>query len=303
MGCGATTQKKYVVELARPASEAHTNGQQKSTAATVSSAATASSKAEPDAAAKGARAIPMESDPEALCLFYHEFAGRGELARLIAAVGGLKLNEYSELSDKSSFASPSVLPCLQHGTLKLSQSFAIEHYLMSIAPAFKDLTLAQRAADYEFCKMKEEMMAGFLNIIMSEDESYSPINVVSDMVEIGDKWLSIIEDRLPQSGFINGLASPTVADLAVLNVAKAFMPFGAAYLLCDYDAFGKFPKFSSLVDRIAITPAVKAYLEQSISMDADPLELRDVVEGAGEASARMSMWTTKSINFKRIASP
>jgi len=218
------------------------------------------------------------------CLFYYPFAGRGELARLIAAAGDLQMDEKMELKDASPFGSPGNWPCLEHASLRISQTFAIESYLARIAPAFKDLTVTQRAEDAMFCKFKEEMIAGYtaIDAIILADESQKAAEM-DDIAALGDKWFPVIEGRLPADGFINGLAFPTAADLAVLNIATGFIPFGLAYLMGKYDARAKFPKFASHAKRVAAFPAIKAYLHRSRTVDYAPVYIREVAFSIGDA--------------------
>merc|ERR1719171_1183940 len=134
--------------------------------------------------------------------------------------------------------------------------------------------------------------------IIMDDEVEGPMAAVEDIVGVGDKWLSVVEAKLPAAAFINGFDFPTAADLAVLNMAKGFIPFGAAYMLSDYDALGSFPKFADLADRVAAYPPVKAYLDQSETMDADPMDLRGILE----SSPSWTMTLTKSMGFKSFMS-
>ena len=64
------------------------------------------------------------SDP---VLYYWPLAGRGELIRLIAHVGGVTITEDPAPTDehKVECGSPSGIPLLIHGDLKLSQSTAV----------------------------------------------------------------------------------------------------------------------------------------------------------------------------------
>merc|ERR1719181_1650695 len=140
---------------------------------------------------------------------------------------------------------------MDHGSLKLSQSFAIESYVARLAPGFKDLTPVQRAEDAMFCKIKEDLLAGYttcVSIILA-DESQK-LTGAEEIATISNKWFPIIEGRLPATGFINGLPFPTAADLALLNVARGFMPFGAAFLLGEFDVFSRFQKFAAHVERV-----------------------------------------------------
>jgi hypothetical protein len=79
---------------------------------------------------------------------------------------------------------------------------------------------------------------------------------------------------LPAYGFVNGLEFPTAADLVVLNIAKGFMPFGAAFMLGGYDLYAKHPKFVAHADLVANYPSVRLYLEASSTMTSDPFGLR-----------------------------
>jgi len=219
---------------------------------------------------------PGQSKPR---LHYFPFAGRGELTRLIAAAGKLQIDDSpKQLAGKMSFGSPGALPCFEHGDFKIAQSFAIESYVAGIAPVFKDLTPAQRAIDGMLCKIKEGMMQGYVDILTAiVKNEVDKATAVDSITKVGDKWFPILIQKLSKIGFINGLAFPTAADLAVLNIGKGFMPFGAVYQLSGYNPFVMFPKFAAHVQRVGRYPSVKAYLGESTTMDADPLSLRSLV--------------------------
>lgn len=222
--------------------------------------------------------VPPAEKP---CLYYFPFAGRAELTRLIAAIGGLEIDEKAELEDCAPFGSTGSLPCFQHGPLMLSQSFAIEMYVASITPLFANLTPAQRAIDNMFCRIKEDaykglsdLMMGLTTDIMSNEREMAII--LANIGKVGDEWFTLVEEKLPVEGFVQGLRFPTVADLAVLNMQKAFMPFGAMCTIGGYDTSAKFPKFAAHVARIAEYPPVKVYLESSTTMYADPFFLDSI---------------------------
>jgi len=211
------------------------------------------------------------------CLHYYPFAGRAELSRLIAVVGGLEMDEKIELQETHHFGSPGSWPCLEHDSVKISQSFAIESYISRISPKFCNLTPIQRAEDAMFCKIKEDMLAGYRGIVplmMGDDEAQKALGV-EEIRELGDKWFPIIEARLPADGFINRLDFPTVADLVVLNIERAFMPFGAAYLVGRYELQRKFPRFVAHANRVAEWSSVSKYLKESETMECDPIGLRN----------------------------
>merc|ERR1712139_601695 len=75
---------------------------------------------------------------------------------------------------------------------------------------------------------------------------------------------------MPSSGFILGLADPTMADLVIINLRDAFMPFGAMKKLTSQDPGTKYPKFKAHAERVAAHPSVKAYLDKSTSMAGNP---------------------------------
>lgn len=196
-------------------------------------------------------------------LYYMPIAARGELIRLCAAVGGLKMDEASEKpEDIASFGSPSGVPVLQHGDLKMSQSLAIESYVASAAPRFADLTIAQRAKDMQFACIKEDLITGLAKVLFG-DKSPEAIK------EVMAKWFPVIEGLLPDSGFVNGLAFPTMADLALVVMADGYMPFGAAYKIAGQDTT-HYAKFTAHVANVKAFPAVAEYLASSTTMTNNP---------------------------------
>uniref|UniRef100_A0A7S1W3E7 Glutathione S-transferase n=1 Tax=Alexandrium catenella TaxID=2925 RepID=A0A7S1W3E7_ALECA len=213
-------------------------------------------------------------------LIYAPIAGRAELIRLIAAAGNLPINELSNMANfgkpsisetgesKRDYTSPSGMPLLSHGGLKMSQSGPIETYVAAIAPRYRDLTVQQRAVDNMYQGIKEEILLSCAKAIFTTrktDEGQAK----KDVAELLDKWFTIFEERVPATGFIQGLGFPTPADLALLNIAVGFMPFGAAKKLADYD-LDKWAKVKALCDRCAADPGVAAYLKSSEYTAANP---------------------------------
>lgn len=248
---------------------------------------------------QGSKAAGDESKP---CLYYFPFAGRGELTRLIAAAGDLEIDELPEVTDKASFGSPGALPVLAHGELKVAQSFAIETYIATVAPAFSGLDSAQRAIDGMFCKIKEDVLQSLDDIILDLSKNES---AAEDISTVCDRCFPSVESRLPEDGFINGLNVPTAADLAVFNMAKAFMPFGAAYRMGGYDLSARCPKFAAHASRVAEHPTVKAYVERSATMMADPLDLmsRPSAEGKVQAMKISALATETAGLWHSVNSP
>ena len=81
----------------------------------------------------------------------------------------------------------------------------------------------------------------------------------------------MIEGLLPADGFINGEQFPTAADLACINIAKGYMPFGAVAKQSGYDVLAKFPKFAAHVARTSAADGVKEYLAANKSLEAPGL--------------------------------
>eukprot|EP00928_Gymnodinium_smaydae_P021646 TRINITY_DN1846_c0_g1_i1.p1 TRINITY_DN1846_c0_g1~~TRINITY_DN1846_c0_g1_i1.p1 ORF type:complete len:164 (-),score=26.71 TRINITY_DN1846_c0_g1_i1:315-806(-) len=161
------------------------------------------------------------------------------------------------------------MPLLRHGDLKMSQSGPIETYIAAVAPKYKDLTVQQRAIDNMYQGIKEEMLLNCAKAIFTTQKTDKE-QAKKDIVALFDKWFAIFEEKVPSDGFIHGLAFPTPADLSLLNIVIAFMPFGAARKLAEYD-FGKWSKVKALCDRAAAYPGVAEYLKTSTYTSANPM--------------------------------
>jgi len=212
-------------------------------------------------------------------LSYAPIAGRAELIRLIAAAGGVTITESVDEpfgkpdlrsgESKKNYMSPSGMPLLKHGTLKMSQSGAIEAYVASIGPRYEGFSPQQRAIDMMFIGIKEEVLLNCAKAIFTTQKTDKD-KAKEDIVALLDKWFGVFEDQLPDEGFIQGLAYPTAADLAVLNIASVgFMPFGAARKFAEYDN-GKWKKVKALCDRTAADEKVAEYLKNAKYAEANP---------------------------------
>lgn len=202
-------------------------------------------------------------------LVYFPVAGRGELIRLIAAVGGIEdFQESSTLPDgitSEECGSAGSLPILLDGTnneLKINETVAIEHYVAGTIPVFaENLTPHQRAKDGQFCALKETCLGAVGTPLFGKDIDAVKANV--------NKFYPLVEGLLPaDGGFINGLDHPTVADLAVLNMCVGYMPFGAAFKAAGIDIATQFPKLYAHAEKVKQVEAVANYLEKSKTMSA-----------------------------------
>mmetsp|Transcript_10930 Transcript_10930/g.20066 ORF Transcript_10930/g.20066 Transcript_10930/m.20066 type:complete len:243 (-) Transcript_10930:228-956(-) len=220
----------------------------------------------------------MSESKDVPTLNYFAIAGRGELSRLICAVGGVKFEDkawypafenggwrqgYQAIGKKHGL--PGSFPILEHGDFKLFQSNAIETYLASIAPKFKDLTAQQKAKDLMFCLVKEEILQKCEALLFQKITA-------DDLKAAMDKMFPLLEGLLPEKGYINGLEFPTVADLCVLNAAKACMPFQASMTAAGWEWEGKFPKIERIASDAMAYPSVADFLKKSQykTLSADP---------------------------------
>eukprot|EP00929_Paragymnodinium_shiwhaense_P095428 TRINITY_DN5655_c0_g1_i3.p1 TRINITY_DN5655_c0_g1~~TRINITY_DN5655_c0_g1_i3.p1 ORF type:complete len:237 (-),score=58.27 TRINITY_DN5655_c0_g1_i3:179-889(-) len=221
---------------------------------------------------------------EAPHLIYVPFSGRAELCRLIAAAGGLKMTENS--SNMANFGTPTIaetgesktdymsttsLPLLKHGSLKISQTMAIETYLANLSPRYGGLSPQHKALDGMYQGIKEDICAGCVKA-MFETKASDEAKAKTDIIACFDKFLGLIEAKAPETNFIQGLGFPTVADLAVLDSTTGYMPFGAAAKFASYD-FNKWPKVKALCDRTKADEKVAEYLKSSPYPSANPMGL------------------------------
>eukprot|EP00618_Florenciella_parvula_P014081 CAMPEP_0119509168 /NCGR_PEP_ID=MMETSP1344-20130328/28548_1 /TAXON_ID=236787 /ORGANISM="Florenciella parvula, Strain CCMP2471" /LENGTH=234 /DNA_ID=CAMNT_0007545979 /DNA_START=45 /DNA_END=749 /DNA_ORIENTATION=- len=210
-------------------------------------------------------------------LHYFDVSGRGELTKLIAAVGGVELDfaEYPFVANGASAADKEKagvietahtkaakelglegcgLPIIVHGDLKFHQSFACQNYIASIGPKFPNLNPQQQAIDDMFMGNLEDIMGLAAGVILS---SYDGALVPKYMTKI----LTHLTKWIPESGFVHGKSAPSAADCVVLVLTQALIPFGATLGEGAGEVYGKFPAAVALGQRVAEYPAVAAWLE------------------------------------------
>ena len=205
---------------------------------------------------------------EKVVLTYFPIASRGEVARLICAVGGLDFenNATGALPEGEvpiDYMSPKSMPMLKHGDFKMAQSLPVEAYAASIAPLYSGLTPQQKAIDGTVCAIKEDINAGCIKLLFDGCEDAAKVR------ELLDPWFKIIEHKCPESGFFHGLAFPTAADFAVFVVTNGYMPFQGLFKQAGlgetwYEA--DYPKLAALAKRTGEYPAVKDYLASSTTL-------------------------------------
>jgi len=215
----------------------------------------------------GPARAPSSIDTEVIELVYFPIAGRGELCRLLAAVGGVSLEVLpppEDQSHKKKFTGS--LPQMKHGDFELTQSSAIESHIAAIAPKFQGLTSQQRAIDDCYAATKEDIIQGMSSTVFGPEEGKKAAS--AKLPALLDRFLSVLEKKAPEQGFTHGLDFPTGADLTLLIITSAGLPFQVAYQAAGYDWQSKFPKIKALVERTQAAPGVREYLSSSKSFGA-----------------------------------
>jgi len=209
-------------------------------------------------------------------LHYFDVNGRGEVIKLIAAVGGVQL-QVIEYPFKANGASPADklkagvmetehtkaaiamgmegcgLPIIVDGDLKIYQSFACQNYMASIGPNYPKLTAKEKAIDDMFMGALEDAMGVGAGVLLSGGDPQF-------MAPIMEKVLGHLVKYIPAEGFVNKKSSPTAADCCILVLTQALIPFGAVLAEGAPACYGKFPAAVALGERVAKFPAVAAYL-------------------------------------------
>ena len=75
------------------------------------------------------------------------------------------------------------------------------------------------------------------------------------------KTLTHLSKYIKAGQFVNGYSAPTKADLVILVLTQALVPFGATLGEGAADCYGKFPEAVALGERTAAFPAVAAWLD------------------------------------------
>jgi len=211
-------------------------------------------------------------------LYYFPFAGRGEVARLCAAAGGLTLEEKvldpkgdrAELCKECGAVGTGV-PVLKHGTLKMCQSAAIQNYICLISPKFKKLPLQARAVDAMWFAHVEDIVGDVAKAGLFGELFGGPKCDSAALATSVHKWFSHFESMVPDTGFINNTPFPTGADCVVLTFFRAAAPHAYMFKFSGVDP-SKFPKLKKLADRTAAAPGIKEYLAKSTSFGLDPFK-------------------------------
>jgi len=218
-------------------------------------------------------------------LFYMQFAGTAELARLIAAAGGVdleagvvpeELEEKTKLCESCSTVgtpypmNPRALPLMVHGDTRLCQSQAIQQYISLIGPKFSALSPQARAVDMMWCAHLEDAMGDFGKTGISKElfggnPAFKPEELKTALA----KWFDLFERMSPEEGFVNKESFPTAADCLAVVLYEATFPIQAYYAKAGFNK-DEYPKFKALSARTAAAPGIKEYMESSTTLKANP---------------------------------
>lgn len=209
-------------------------------------------------------------------LHYFDVSGRGEVTKLVAAIGGAQLDivEYDFVANGASAADKLKagkvvsdhtkaatdmgmdgcgLPIIVHGDLKINQSFACANYMASIGPKYPKVTPKQRAVDDMFQGALEDMMGLAAGVVLSKGD---PALVPKYMRQI----LTHLSKYIPDAGFVHKYDTPTIADVCILVLTQALIPFAATLGDSAAEVYGEFPKAVNLGKKTAEFPAIAKWL-------------------------------------------
>ena len=214
-------------------------------------------------------------------LHYFDVSGRGELAKLIAATGGLEIElvgypfmangasaadklKAGKMESEHTKAATAMgmegcgLPIVVHGDVQINQSFAVQNYFASLGPKYPKLTPQEKAIDEMFMGGLEDCMGVGAGIILSGVDG-------ALMPTMMEKMLSHLTKYIPADGFVHGKDTPSAADCVILVLTQALIPFGATLGDGAAGCYGKFPAAVALGNRTAAFPAIAKFLASESS--------------------------------------
>ena len=147
------------------------------------------------------------------------------------------------------------LPIITHGDLKIYQSFACQNYFAAIGPKFPKLSPQEKAIDNMFEGALEDCMGLAAGVILSGGDPALVPKIMAKVLTHLTKYIPSIHD-----GFVNGKDAPSTADLCILILTQALIPFGATLGEGAAECYGQFPKAVALGERTAAFPAVAEWL-------------------------------------------
>lgn len=214
-------------------------------------------------------------------LTYFPFSGRGEFSRLIAAAGGVTLDNDVPPDPRADLCAAhggvaTGLPLLTHGDLKICQSQAIQGYLALIGPKFLSLSPAARGVDLMWGAHLEDCIqdcfaSGIGGVLFGGGKAALSDDIKSKLKAALEKWFGLFEKLSPDVGFVNKEVFPTAADCVAVLFFNAAAPYKALVVCSGFDPTA-YPKFKALADRAGAAPGLKEYIASSTSLPMNPFE-------------------------------
>jgi len=225
---------------------------------------------------QGGKNTTMAEEKTNPVLHYFDVNGRGEVCKLVAAAGGLDIDivEYDFVANGASTADKLKagkvesdhtkaatamgmdgcgLPIVTHGDFKFNQSFACASYLARLGPKYPKVTPKQQAVDDMFQGALEDAMGLAAGVILSGGDGALVPKAMTNI-------LTHLTKYIPDAGFVNKYDTPTIADICILVLTQALIPFGATLGEGAAEVYGKFPKAVALGERTAKFPAIAKWL-------------------------------------------
>jgi UDP-N-acetylglucosamine/UDP-N-acetylgalactosamine diphosphorylase len=205
-----------------------------------------------------------EKDDEPIELWYFDGPGRGELTRLALANNGVEykdvrvaISEFGPI--KADPESPpgrcfGSMPVLKVGEKLVAQSQATAQLASALGVAVVS-TPATRAADMMLAGAHADVQTDMYAGLFGDDAS--KLAGMEAWPEKAAKHFGIIERLAPAEGFFNGLAKPTLADLAVFDLVTSPFPGLAGDHKID---LAPYPKIRALVERVCESAFLSEYL-------------------------------------------
>jgi len=98
-------------------------------------------------------------------------------------------------------------------------------YCQDVALKGGDLTAQQRAIDFMFLGIWEDCIGGGFAKCMYGNEETKKAGIVALPAHL-EKFLTSIESRLPESGFVHGRDVPSMADITCFCTGMSLKGFG-----------------------------------------------------------------------------
>ena len=196
------------------------------------------------------RSIGFSHDIRANSQLLPSAAGRGELARLVSAAGGVDIVDTFPGLKKKKKRRWGWFGSMPSGdawhVLTVCQTAAVQQYFAALSQKMEGLDSAAGGGS-------TNMFAAYCGRLACGRATRLPLVMPTRRLEqrilflqLGTRFLSVLEQMVPQGGFINGHDFPTTADMVLVNFAEAAGPFRDVLKFTgDYNWQDKYPQDQS----------------------------------------------------------